>query len=263
MPRAALIGGLAYVGATFAVGAVVMSGGALAAAIAAAVLAGGTGGLIGSALAHWVGHHHAAYLHDQIENGGLLLWVRAWNESDEARALEIIAKACGGHGSLAQHLRSTSLTPVASGRPTRFRLAADCNTPKRGRTCRPVDAALDRAGRAANLRPRRSNSPVVGSIPRSAGEIEPRLPETARATQRRDAASCHCRRQGRRSAAPRRGRATSSRLPGRAPGFSSISSICLAQAASGPARRLTQLSAVDGGKIRRIGTGSVIIHLAA
>ena len=88
----ALIGGLAYVGATAAIGAVVMSGGALAAAVTAAVLAGGTGGLIGTALARWVGHHHAAYLHDQIENGGLLLWVRAWNESDEARALEIIAK---------------------------------------------------------------------------------------------------------------------------------------------------------------------------
>src|SRR3954466_750318 len=57
----ALIGGLAYVGATVAIGAVVMSGGALAAAVAAAVLAGGTGGLIGSVLAHWVGHHHAAY----------------------------------------------------------------------------------------------------------------------------------------------------------------------------------------------------------
>jgi hypothetical protein len=27
-----------------------------------------------------------------IENGGLLLWVRAWNESDEARAVEIIAR---------------------------------------------------------------------------------------------------------------------------------------------------------------------------
>jgi hypothetical protein len=87
-----LIGGLAYVGATVAVGAVVMSGGALAATIAAAILAGGTGGLIGSALAQWVGHHHAAYLHGQIENGGLLLWVRAWNAADEARALEIVAR---------------------------------------------------------------------------------------------------------------------------------------------------------------------------
>ena len=55
-----LIGGLAYLGAIAAVGAVVMSGGAMAAIITAAVLAGGTGGLIGSALARWVGHHHAA-----------------------------------------------------------------------------------------------------------------------------------------------------------------------------------------------------------
>lgn len=90
--KGGLIGGLAYVGATVAVGAVVMSGGAMAATVAAAILAGGTGGMIGSALALWVGQHHADYLHNQIENGGLLLWVRAWNASDEARALEIVAK---------------------------------------------------------------------------------------------------------------------------------------------------------------------------
>ena len=87
-----LIGGLAYLGATVAVGAVVISGAALAVAIAAAIVGGGTGGLIGSALARWVGNHHAAYLHEQLENGGLLLWVRAWNDSDEKRALEIITK---------------------------------------------------------------------------------------------------------------------------------------------------------------------------
>lgn len=87
-----LIGGLAYLGATVAVGGVVLSGGALAATIAAAIIAGGTGGLVGSVLARWVGHHHAAYLQDQIRNGGLLLWVRAWNGADEERALKIIAK---------------------------------------------------------------------------------------------------------------------------------------------------------------------------
>lgn len=91
----ALIGGLAYIGAT--IGAVAMSGGALGAAITAAVLAGGTGGLVGSVLARWVDHHHADYLSHQIENGGLLLWVRAWNESDEARALEIFAKYAADH----------------------------------------------------------------------------------------------------------------------------------------------------------------------
>jgi len=87
-----LIAALAYLGATAAVGAVVLSGGALAVTIAAAVLAGGTGGLVGSALARWVGHHHAAYLHGQIENGGLLLWVRTWDARDEERALEIVAR---------------------------------------------------------------------------------------------------------------------------------------------------------------------------
>jgi hypothetical protein len=87
-----LIAGLAYLGATAAVGAVVLSGGALAVTIAAAVLAGGTGDLVGSVLARLVGHHHAAYLHDQIENGGLLLWVRTWDGPDEERALEIVAR---------------------------------------------------------------------------------------------------------------------------------------------------------------------------
>jgi hypothetical protein len=92
-----LIGGLAYVGATVAVGSVVMSGGALAATIAIAILAGGTGGLIGSALARWVGHHHAAYLNDQIDNGGLLLWARAWNSADEQRALAIMKNHAADH----------------------------------------------------------------------------------------------------------------------------------------------------------------------
>lgn len=87
-----LIGGLAYLGATVAIGAVVMSGGVLPVTVAAAILAGGAGGLIGSVLASWIGKHHANYLQTQIENGGLLLWVRAWNEGDEGRATRIFAK---------------------------------------------------------------------------------------------------------------------------------------------------------------------------
>lgn len=107
----ALVGILAYVGATVAIGAVVMSGGALAAVIAAAALAGGTGGLIGSVLARWVGQHHAEYLHSQIENGGLLLWVRAWNPTDEERALTIMKKHAASH----VHARARS-TPQLSAR---------------------------------------------------------------------------------------------------------------------------------------------------
>ena len=92
----ALIGVLMYVGATAAIGAIVVSGGALAAAIAAAVLAGGAGGLIGSILAKWVGDHHAQYLQEQMDHGGLLLWVRVWDAEDERRAVEILRKHSGG-----------------------------------------------------------------------------------------------------------------------------------------------------------------------
>jgi hypothetical protein len=87
-----LIGGLVYIGAVVAAGAVVASGGTLTAVIAAAGLAGGTGGLIGSVLAKWVGDHHAHYLREQIEHGGQLLWVRTWNTEDEERAVEILKR---------------------------------------------------------------------------------------------------------------------------------------------------------------------------
>jgi hypothetical protein len=91
----ALIGGLVYIGAAVAAGAVAVSGGTLAAAIAAAALAGGTGGLVGSALAKWVGDGHAQYLQEQIKRGGLLLWVRTWNPQDEKRAVEILKRHSG------------------------------------------------------------------------------------------------------------------------------------------------------------------------
>jgi hypothetical protein len=90
-----LIGGLMYVGATAAAGAIVATGGTLAAAIAAAALAGGAGGLIGSFLAKWVGDHHAHHLQEQLDHGGLLLWARTWDADDEKRAVEILARRSG------------------------------------------------------------------------------------------------------------------------------------------------------------------------
>ena len=104
----ALIGGLLFVGATLATGAVVVSGGTLAAAIAAAALAGGTGGLIGSVLATRVGHHHARYLHEQLERGGLLLWVRTATLPDEQRALDILRR----HAADCVHLHGATAAPA-------------------------------------------------------------------------------------------------------------------------------------------------------
>lgn len=91
----ALIGTLIYVGATAAGGAVIIGGGGLAAAIAAIALAGGVGGLVGAILAKFVGDYHARYLQDQIDHGGLLLWVRTWNVERERRAIEILQRHSG------------------------------------------------------------------------------------------------------------------------------------------------------------------------
>jgi hypothetical protein len=90
-----LIGGLMYVGAMVAAGAIVASGGTIAAAITAAALAGGAGGFVGSILAKWVGDHHAHYLQEQMDHGGLLLWVHTRDVTLEERAVEILSKHSG------------------------------------------------------------------------------------------------------------------------------------------------------------------------
>jgi hypothetical protein len=90
-----LVGGLLYVGAVATAGVVVASGGTLAAILTAASLAGGAGGLIGAALAKLVVDQHAHYLQEQIDRGGLLLWVRTWNAEREKRATEILGRHSG------------------------------------------------------------------------------------------------------------------------------------------------------------------------
>ena len=90
-----LIGGLMYVGAAAAAGAIVASGGTIAAVIVAAALAGGAGGLIGSILAKWVGDQHSLYLQEQMDHGGLLLWVHTRDAALEDRAVEILKKHSG------------------------------------------------------------------------------------------------------------------------------------------------------------------------
>ena len=63
--------------------------------IEAAALAGGVGGLFGSILAKWVGDHHAQHLQEQLDHGGLLLWVRTRSAEHEQRASRILSKHSG------------------------------------------------------------------------------------------------------------------------------------------------------------------------
>lgn len=87
-----IVAALAYAGATVAAGTVVLSGGAIVAALVAATLVGGAGGVGGALLAKWLGDHHGRYLQSQIDRGGLLLWVRTKDADAEERALQILRK---------------------------------------------------------------------------------------------------------------------------------------------------------------------------
>ncbi|NQV79018.1 MAG: hypothetical protein HQ495_00610 [Alphaproteobacteria bacterium] len=86
----AVVGGLFFVGAVAAAGAVVSSGGTLVAVLGAAAAAGGSGVAIGSVLANAVKRHHAEHLQSQIDHGGLLLWVHLRDAEREQRALGIL-----------------------------------------------------------------------------------------------------------------------------------------------------------------------------
>jgi hypothetical protein len=93
--QGALVGALFYVGAIGAAGLVLATGGTLAAALAGAAVAGGGGGLVGVLLAKLIGKQHAEHLQEQLDRGGLLLWVRTWDEDREKRAVDILKKHSG------------------------------------------------------------------------------------------------------------------------------------------------------------------------
>jgi outer membrane lipoprotein SlyB len=87
-----IIGSLTYLPAVVAAGTVVASAGVVAAAITGTAIAGA---LIGTVLARWLGQHHAEYLENQLEHGGLLLWVRTHDPKQEELALKILLEHSG------------------------------------------------------------------------------------------------------------------------------------------------------------------------
>jgi hypothetical protein len=55
-----------------------------------ALIAAGTGAAIGGVLGNMIHRHHAERLREQLERGGLLLWVNVRNEAEAAKAVEIL-----------------------------------------------------------------------------------------------------------------------------------------------------------------------------
>lgn len=90
-----IIGGLAYVGGVADAGVIAVAGGPLTAIVLGAVVAEGAGGLLGTGLAGLVGHWRATYFQEQLDRGGLLLWVRPADKHREQKAIEILARNSG------------------------------------------------------------------------------------------------------------------------------------------------------------------------
>lgn len=82
-----IIGSLTFLPAVIAAGTVVASAGVVAAAVTGTAIAGA---LIGTVLTRWLDHRHADLLQEQLEHGGLLLWVNIPTVDERDSAVRIL-----------------------------------------------------------------------------------------------------------------------------------------------------------------------------
>jgi short subunit dehydrogenase-like uncharacterized protein len=54
------------------------------------LIAAGAGGLLGAALSRMIHERHATRVQEQLQRGGLLLWVNVRNASEEKTALDVL-----------------------------------------------------------------------------------------------------------------------------------------------------------------------------
>jgi hypothetical protein len=110
---AALVGAPVYIAAVGAAAIAGTGGAALIPTIAVAVGSGAAAGGLGVLLARAFGRHHAERVHRQIANGGLLLWVHAPDQSNDARIIEILKR----HGGRDVHFHVVNRTWGLADRP--------------------------------------------------------------------------------------------------------------------------------------------------
>jgi hypothetical protein len=77
--------------------AVVASGGSLAIALAALLMAGDAGAGLGAFLAHTIARHHHDAIAAQITRGGLMLWVQVKGLAQESKAIQVLNAHHGRH----------------------------------------------------------------------------------------------------------------------------------------------------------------------
>ena len=82
-----IIGSLTFLPAVIAAGTIVASAGVVAAAVTGTAIAGA---LIGTVLTRWLDHRHADLIQEQLEHGGLLLWVNVPTAAERDSAVRIL-----------------------------------------------------------------------------------------------------------------------------------------------------------------------------
>lgn len=92
----AIAGGFFFLGSYIAMMALLTPASTIAASIAAIAIGGSPTAVIGTLLARRVGKHHKDYYANQIQHGGILLWVRTWDKQKEELAVKIL-KGHSGH----------------------------------------------------------------------------------------------------------------------------------------------------------------------
>lgn len=93
-----LAAGMAGVMAAFAAsGATILTGGTALAAVVGAAVAGGGVAAVVEGVASVAGENRNHFLNQQIEHGGVPLWVKLHNPSEEAKAREIMSRHGGAN----------------------------------------------------------------------------------------------------------------------------------------------------------------------
>ena len=87
----ALIGAPMYA-AAFGAGAVIAAGGPIALTISAILGAGGVGAAAGGVIAAMVGKTYSSKLQEELDQGGLLLWVKTPDPQTEERAKDVLGR---------------------------------------------------------------------------------------------------------------------------------------------------------------------------
>lgn len=99
-----IAGGFFFLGSAIAMTVLLTPASTLAASVAAVAIGGAPAAVLGSLLSRRVHKHHKDYYQNQLEHGGLLVWVRVSDKDKEKKAVDLLS----GHSGRDVHVHGWS-----------------------------------------------------------------------------------------------------------------------------------------------------------